>query len=269
MSAIVKNRVRGRPVQSVERTLRILEIMAEREYPMSLSEISNSLNLKISTVHRLLKTLIMNGFAQQDPYSGKYLLGIKTFSIGNTALYSQDIRSLVRPYLKELKMKYQETTNLAILDEGDVIYIDQVESEKMVKMLARLGSRAPSHSNAVGKVLLADLNELELDRLLKVKTLRGFTENAITVSLLLKKELEKVRRQGYALDMEETEQGICCAAAAIFNHQGKAAAAIGISGPSSRISKEYLEKELAEAVKSVALEISLKLGYSTKKRKGE
>jgi len=253
-----------KPVQSVERTLRILELMAEKGNPMTLSEISNKLGLKISTTHRLLKTLIMKGFAEQDPYTGKYQLGIKTFRIGNTALYTLDIRSVARPYLKALKEKYKETTNLAVLDQGDVVYIDQVESEKMVKMIARLGSRGSSHSNAVGKVLLAHLSDLELERFLKQKKLDRYTPRYITTAEALKKELEKVRIQGYAIDLEETEEGICCVASAIWNHQGKAVAAIGISGPNSRINLNYIDKELAPAVKNTAEEISLKLGYQGK-----
>ncbi len=108
--------------------------MANYGRPMTLSEISGNLNLKISTAHRLLKILIIRGFADQDPNTGKYQLGIKTFRIGNTALYSLDIRSVARPYLKELVRTCSETVNLAVLDNGYVVYIDQVESEKMIKI---------------------------------------------------------------------------------------------------------------------------------------
>jgi DNA-binding IclR family transcriptional regulator len=259
---VVKNQAREGMVQSVERTLRILEIMAEWGFPMSLSEISNNLDLKISTAHRLLKTLILKGFAQQDPYSGKYLLGIKTFSIGNKALYTLDIRNVSRPYLKRLEARYQETANLAILDDGDVIYIDQVESEKMIKMIAKLGSKAPAYSNAVGKILLATLSNPELESFLRERKLERYTVNTITSGKLLKKELEKIRKQGYALDMEETEEGIRCVAAPIYNHFGKTIAALGISGPSTRIGRDYLEGELAGAVKKAALEISFKMGFT-------
>lgn len=260
MAQLVKNHLREKPVQSVERTLRILELMAEHGQPLTLSEISNDLNLKISTVHRLLKTLIICGFAQQDSYSGKYLLGIKNFNIGYTALYSLDIRNLARPFLHKLVAKYHETASIGILDQGDLIYIDQVESEKMVKMLARLGSRLPAHAHAMGKVLLAALSEAELEAFLKNRKLEKFTEKTITSPEQLKKELYIIRRQSYALDLEETEVGIRCVAAAIYNHLGNATAALGISAPSSRISAEYLH-ELAAAVKQTARDISVRLGY--------
>ncbi len=261
MTSLVKTHVREKPVQSVERTLRILELMADRGQPLALSDISSNLNLKISTAHRLLKSLIICGFAQQDSYTGKYLLGIKTFTIGNMALYSLDIRNIARPSLMQLVRAYQETASIGILDEGDLIYIDQVESEKMVKMLSRLGSRLPAHSHAVGKVLLAALGDTEIDAFLARKKLCKFTENTITAPQQLKRELLTIRRQSFALDMEETELGIRCVAAAIYNHLGRATAAVGISAPSGRISTAYLA-ELSGAVRKTASEISLKLGYA-------
>jgi len=260
MIEMTKGHAREKPVQSVERTLRILEVLAEWGHPMSLSEISSYLDLKNSTTHRLLKTLIMRGFAQQDPHSGKYKLGIKTFSIGNTALYTLDIRTIARAYLNSLAENYGETANLAILDGWDVIYIDQVESEKMVKTIAKLGSRCPTHCSAAGKALLSNFQEKELDSYFLESNLEKFTENTIVSPDLLKEELRKVKKQGYALDLEETEEGIRCVAATIYNHAGRPAAAIGISGPSNRISLDCLKKELAGAVVETAREISLMMG---------
>ncbi len=248
-------------VQSVERTLRIIEIMADRGQPMTLSEITSVVGLKISTVHRLLKTLIIRGFAMQDPYTGKYQLGIKTFHVGNNALYALDIRVIARPYLKKLAEISYETVNLAILDQGYVVYIDQVESDRMVRMVANLGSRVPSHSNAVGKVLLNSLSEIELERFLNFTTLEKFTPNTLTSPEKIKNVLKQVKQKGYALDLEETEVGIRCAAAPIFNHKGKLCSAIGISGPASRISVSFLKGELALYVKETAMEVSSELGF--------
>ncbi len=260
MVEMTKRYAREKPVQSVERTLRILEALAEWGHPMSLSEISSRLDLKNSTTHRLLRTLILRGFAQQDPNSGKYKLGIKTFSIGNTALYTLDIRTVARTFLKELVFNYQETANLAILDGWNVIYIDQVESEKMVKTTAKLGSRCPSHCSAVGKVVLASFPQKELELYFKECTMERFTSNTIVSPDLLKDELRNVKEKGFALDLEETEEGIRCVAAPIFDHTGSTAAAIGISGPSNRINLSYLKGELAKAVTETAREISFMLG---------
>ncbi len=248
-------------VQSVERTLRIIEIMADKGKPMTLTEITSVVGLKISTVHRLLKTLIIRGFAMQDPYTGKYQLGIKTFHVGNNALYALDIRVIAKPYLKKLAENSYETVNLAILDQGYVVYIDQIESDRTVKMVANLGNKIPSHSSAVGKVLLNSLSEIELEGFLKFTNLEKLTPYTITSPHQLRNELKRVKQAGYALDLEETEVGIRCAAGPIYNHDGRICAAIGISGPSTRISVSVLKDELALTVREVAMEVSFKLGF--------
>ena len=254
------SKYREKTVQSVDRTLSILEMLAEQSRPMSLSEISNNLNLKLSTVHRLLKTLIIKGFADQDPYTGKYKLGIKTFKLSNTALYALDIRSMARPYLKDLVSACNETANMAVLDNGNVVYIDQVESGKTIKMLANLGSRVPPYCNAVGKALLAGLSELELERYLKVVKLEKYTDRTITAPNKLREELKQVKKNGYALDFEETEEGIRCVAAPVYNYKQNIIAAISISGPSTRVNVKKLE-DFKERVKSAAMDLSIKIGY--------
>ena len=117
------------------------------------------------------------------------------------ALYSLDIRSVARPFLSQLVAEYKETAIIGILDQGDLVYIDQVESEKMVKMLNRLGSRLPAHSHAVGKALLATLDDSELAGFFDYKKLERFTENTITAPQQLKRELLTIRRQSYAILM--------------------------------------------------------------------
>ncbi len=247
-------------VQSVDRTLSILEAMADEGRPMTLSEISNKLSLNISTVHRLLKTLINRDFACQDINTGKYQLGTKTFRIGNAALYSLDIRTVARPYLKKAAEICGETVNMAILDSGYVLYIDQVESKKMVKMVASLGRRAPAHCNAVGKVLLAGLGEHELERFFKTIKLDKYTDKTITAPLKLRQELKEIRKKGYAYDLEEMETGIRCVAAPVRNFQGEVFAAIGISAPKIRISMKNTEY-FGEIVQKIAADISAEMGY--------
>ncbi len=264
---IMKSYPREKPVQSVERTLRILETLAEWGDPMNLSEISSHLNLTNSTTHRLLRTLIMRGFAQQDPLSGKYKLGIKTFSIGNTALYMLDIRTVARAYLHLLAKEHQETSSLAILDNWDVVYIDQVEPEKMVRSTVRLGSRAPAHCSAAGKALLAVLQEEELETFFKNCELERYTSNTIVTAGDFREELLKAGRLGFALDLEETEDGIRSVAAPVFNHDGSPVAALGVSGPSSRISLKSLKGKLAAAVVDAAQEVSILLGCKSFSRR--
>ncbi len=263
MGETVKSHVTEKVVQSVERTLRIMEFMASRGSPMSLGEISSNLDLKLSTAHRLLKTLILKGFAEQDITTGKYKLGIKTFLIGNTALYNLDIRAVARPFLEKLVETFNETANLAVLDQLDVIYIDQIESQKMVKMLARLGSKIPAYTNAVGKVLLAGLSSSELTTYFKNNQFQLLTKKTVISFEQFKKELETIKKQGYALDLEETDEGITCAASAIYNHMGRVIAALGVSGPSHRMRIYFEKKDLINSLKEAANGISFKLGYQS------
>ncbi|MEW5953204.1 MAG: IclR family transcriptional regulator [Bacillota bacterium] len=251
---------RVKTVQAVDRSLAILEALARHGGPVSLTVLSNKLGLNISTVHRLLNTLIVAGFVEQEPNQGRYRLGLKAFEVGNAALYNLDIRSIAKPYLKELVDKCNETANLSILDRGDVVYIDQVESSNIVKMFAKPGTRGPSYCTGSGKVMLAFLTPHELDKTMREIKFFKHTENTITDPRQLKKELEKIHQQGYSVDQGELEEGVQCVAAPIRNHEGKCIAAVSISGPASRITGFSLA-ELIRIVTHAANRVSLQLGF--------
>lgn len=254
------NERRVKTVQAVDRSLAILEALARHGGPVSLTVLSNKLGLNISTVHRLLNTLIVAGFVEQEPNQGRYRLGLKAFEVGNAALYNLDIRSIAKPYLKELVDKCNETANLSILDRGDVVYIDQVESSNIVKMFAKPGTRGPSYCTGSGKVMLAYLPPFELEKTLREIKFLKHTENTITDPAILKKELEKIRQEGLAMDMGELEEGVQCVAAPIRNHEGKCIAAMSISGPTSRITG-FSVAELIKIVTYAANRVSLQLGF--------
>ncbi|HHX77536.1 MAG TPA: IclR family transcriptional regulator [Firmicutes bacterium] len=252
-------------VQSVERALSLLNLLAKEETAMRLSAISKETGLNISTVHRLLNTLIVYGFVEQEPQTGRYRLGIKCFEIGNKALYTLDIRSIAKPYLKRMVEKSNETANLVILVEGEVVYIDQVETHNIIKMFARPGTRGPSYCTGVGKVLLASLSEHEINRLAKGFNFYKYTDKTITDIDNLKKELAKIKEQGYSLDLGELEDDVRCVAAPIIDHEGKTIAAISLSGPYSRMPDKYLLEELVPLVKDTAGDISSHLGWNIKR----
>lgn len=257
----MKNDKKGHRVQSVERALLLLEILSEIGEPTTLSELSEKANLNISTVHRLLHTLMANHFVEQDLNSGKYRLGLRLFEIGSKALYSLDIRQVAKPHLQNMVHQCNETANMAILDKGEVVYIEQVESQNTIKMFARIGSRGPAHCTAAGKALLAYQEMPELERILSNKGLPRFTENTITDPEKLKEELGKIREQGYSLDLEEMDEGVNCIAAPIMNHEGKVVAAVSISGLASRMHRKALEEIYREYLKEAAHRISQDLGY--------
>lgn len=255
------NERKTKTVQSVDRSLAILEALARHREPIALTVLSVKLGLNISTVHRLLNTLIVAGFVEQEPNQGHYRLGLKTFEIGNAALYNLDIRSIAKPYLKELVDRCSETVNLSVLNRGEVVYIDQVESPNIVKMFAKPGTRGPAYCTASGKVLLAALPPGDLNKIVKENKFYKYTDRTVTDPELLKKELAKVKQRNYAIDLGELEEGVQCVAAPIRNHEGKTIAAISVSGPAVRISQGFPQAELIKLIIEAANRISLQLGF--------
>ncbi len=255
---------KGKNVQSLERALSLIEHMAEAGRPVTISELSEKVGLKISTVHRLLNTLLNRGYVEQDRETSKYQLGLKLLEVANNIFSYTDIRTITRPFLAELVDRCNETANLAVLDGTEIVYIDQIESQNyiIVKMFAQVGNRGPVHCTASGKTLLAYLAEKELDRIFSRIELKQFTGQTITEPEKLKKELEQVRKQGYALDWGEMEEHVRCIAAPIFNYENKAVASIGVSGPDTRITNEYIKKELASTVTDIAARASIRMGYN-------
>jgi len=250
-------------VQAVSRALAILEALAREGGALALTDLAHRVGLKLTTVHRLLSTLMVHGFAEQDQTTMRYRLGLKAFEIGNAALSAMDIRSIARPYLKELVERLNETANLAILDKGEVVYIDQLESTNIVivKMFARVGSRGPAHCTGSGKALLAGLTDDELKATLPRMNLKPFTDRTLTDPRKLLAEIERIRVQGYALDDGERDEGVCCVAATIRNFEGRALAAISASAPTARMQEDMIGERVIPVVKEVAASISARLGY--------
>lgn len=249
-------------VQAVERALKILIVLAEAGTPLTLTQIRDKTDLNISTAHRLLHTLMNDGFIGQDKETGKYMLGLRTFEVGHAALYSMDIRTTARPFLQGLVDRCNETTNLAILDQDEVVYIDQIESLNMIKIFARVGSRGPAHCTGAGKALLAQLSDRELDRFLQhMLPLQSFTDFTICEPHKLKQEMMQIRKNGYALDNGELEGGVRCVAVPVWDFENKAIAAISVSGPDNRLTDAFIQERLIPEVMAAAAKISERLGY--------
>lgn len=250
-------------VQAVARALLILESLAKIGVPIGLTELTHQVGLKLTTVHRLLTTLMQSGFAEQEPQTMRYRLGLKAFEVGNAALYAMDVRAIARPFLKELVETLNETTNLAILDKGEVVYIDQVESTNIViaRMFARVGSRGPAHCTGSGKVLLSGLTDEELLTLLSEIPLARFTDSTITDPDTLVAEIKRIRLIGMAIDRGERDEGVCCIAAPVKNFEGRTVAAISISGPAARMESGDTIERFTHVVRGVAERISARLGF--------
>lgn len=249
-------------VQSVERVLSILEYLAEEKRSCGITEIGNAVNLHKSTVHRLLKTLMNKGYIEKEIDSDKYLLGTKVLFLASAVLDRMDVRNIARAYIEKLSEKVNEVIHLSILDGDEAVYIDKVEGVRhgSVRMNSQIGKRVPLYCTAMGKILISKFNNEEIINMLKNKEMKKHTNNTITNINDFIKEIISVRKNGYAVDEMEYEEGIRCIAAPIYDRKGDITAAISVSGPVFYITEEklpHIKKELLNTAK----EISKQLGY--------
>jgi len=247
-------------IQSVVRGFKILDSIAGAEEEIGAQQISTMVGLHISTVFRFLQTLVQNGAVEQNPETGKYRLGLKLLAWGTQVLRQMDLRRDAIALLRELGEKTRETVHMSVYDCDAAIYIEKIEGPTPLRGFSEIGKGAPLHCTGLGKVLMAALTEKELNELLKRYPLRSFTPNTITQAGSMKKELERIRAQGYATDNEEHEPGIRCVAAPIRNHTGKVIASISIAGRTTSVTPARVP-ELIRTVQEAAQKISARLGY--------
>ncbi|WP_161881001.1 IclR family transcriptional regulator [Deinococcus alpinitundrae] len=238
-------------VQSVERALDIVNTIVAANKSLSIAELSQAMNLAPSTIHRILQTLTVKNYVFQDPQTKRYDIGPEIVDISSALHLRYDLVRRVRPYLQELVELTGETAHIAQLYGTSAMYLSQVEPFSMVRMFTTPGSIAPLHCSDVGKVFLADLPPARLDEIIRKSGLPARTPHTITDEDALLMELRRVREQGYALDDEEREVGVRCLSAGVFNGAGKVIAAIGVAGPTSRLSRVRVP-EVSQAVMGMA-----------------
>ncbi|RBW71121.1 IclR family transcriptional regulator [Bacillus taeanensis] len=246
-------------VQSVDRALEILIILQEYPNGLGVTELSHRLDVSKSTAHRLLMSLYTKGFVKQDKQNEKYLLGLKLIELGETVSQSLDVRKVASPFLHKLSEETGETVHLVIMEENEIVYIDKIESSATIRMYSKIGKRAPIHCTGVGKAMLAFKSQQEIDNFIKHQTFPAYTEKTITSPQEFKKHLNQIHIQGFAIDDEEHELGIKCAAAPIVNSRGEVIAGVSVSSPIMRMTEERLVDFTNKIVKTAA-EISRALG---------
>lgn len=247
-------------IQSVARALTIIDTMAEAGGELALNEISGRLGLAKTTVHGLISTLKVFGYVQQSSFNGKYRLGVRLFEVGNIVSNGWEVRVVAVPYIQKLVEEMGETVHLAMLDKQEVLYIDKRESSGSLRIVSQVGMRLPAHCTGVGKVLMAHLAPEERRQIVELKGLQRYTRNTITDPAALEAELERVKKQGYAVDNEEIMDSLRCVAAPIRDQGGNVVSAVSISGPISRMQGARFQKALDLCV-ATAHEISADLGY--------
>lgn len=237
-------------VQSVERALEILEFLSRSGGDLGVSEIGEATDLAVGTVHRLLGTLAAQGYVRRDERTRRYDLGFKALMMAIAA--RERIGPLALPFLEELMQMSQETANLAMLEGNSAVYIEQAfPPTRVLRIFTEPGNRVPLHSCGTGKILLAYQSPRLVDFVIDRTGLPQQTVSTITDPYQLKAELEKIREDGYAVDLEEQEEGVRCLAAPVFGPDGEVFAAMSISGPASRLKKGRLD-ELVPDIKRVS-----------------
>jgi DNA-binding IclR family transcriptional regulator len=248
------------PSTGVNRALAILDNVSSRQGGMTNSEISRKLKIPKSSASYILRALEDGGYLRRDVESGKYKLGLKLLSLRHSALAELDIREIAIPVMRQLVESSGRTAHLAILDRGEAVYIERVEAPGFIKMDTWIGRRMDLHSTGVGKALLAFQSPEDVEALIGKRGLSKHTARTITVPAKLLKELERARDLGYAIDDEENSLGVCCAAAPIFDANGRVEASVGLTGTVSTMDKSS-QQRVVELVKDAARRISIQLGF--------
>jgi len=243
-------------IQSLARGLKILDLLGMSQEGASSTELAEILGVDKGSASRLVPTLDKHGFAEKDHFSRRYILGPQVVTLSRSLLSRLPLRKAAKPFLQRLMERTRECAHLAILAQGNALYIDQVESPATLRVNVQVGQMAPLHCTALGKILLA-FDDADFP-----PTLEPFTPNTITDPDVLRKHLDDIRQQGFAVDNEEFDPGVRCIAVPVYDIRNKVVGAMGISGPATRITPERLP-ELTAIVVEIGKELS---GHMTSAR---
>lgn len=242
-------------ITSVEKALKIIELISQSENGLTNTEISALTKQGVSATYHLLNTLKLAGYVRQDEKSKRFFIGYSLLRVAKASENQFSLANISEEYLKELTEKSNETSNLVVLEGSNIEYIAQYECSQLLKMFTQIGAKIPYSCTGGGKAIAAFLPEKELSSLLGKTVFTRYTENSCLSAAELKSALNEVRVKGFALDKEEREIGVTCVAAPVFNEKNYPVAAVSISGPTARLKEKGIDF-LSEAVIDAARKIS-------------
>ncbi|MBX6383352.1 MAG: IclR family transcriptional regulator [Microbispora sp.] len=245
-------------MQSVDRAISIMEILAERG-EAGVTEIAAEIDVHKSTAFRLLGALESRGLVEQAEDRGKYRLGFGLVRLAGSVSTRMDVTQQSRPVCHRLAEEIGETVNIAVLRSHYAVNLDQVRGPAAVTTYNWVGQLTPLHATSSGKVLLAYVDRQRRADLLRAAGLQRYTPNTVTSVEALERELAQVRERGYAMSLEELEEGLNALAAPVRSFRGEVVAAVSASGPAYRFSEERM-REVAPILVEGAAEISRRLG---------
>lgn len=244
-------------IQVIERLAHLLDAIAKHDDPVSLKILSADTGLHPSTAFRILASLVEQGFVERTD-RGTYGLGVKLMQLGSRVSARVDIRKIALPLMEKLRDELGETVNLTVREEDEVVYIERSVAKRMIKVEQVIGSRAPLHVTAVGKLMLGELGEAACRSYAQRSKLPAYTSNTFSKITNLIKECNHCIKLGYALDNEEAELGVGCIGTLIRDASGKVIAGLSVSAPIERRRDEWIQK-----IMQAGLQLSAQLGYRT------
>jgi IclR family KDG regulon transcriptional repressor len=250
----------------VARAFSVLDRLS-RDPSLSLEQLSRDVRLAKATAYRFLVTLQSLGYVRRDEHD-RWTMTLKLFNTGSRALDHLDLHAAARPVAEELAEHLGETVHMGVLEGDAAVYVLKIESKHTIRMFSRVGRRIPLHCTAIGKVLLANAGAEERAAALRTMRLVAQTPRTLTSRVALEAELDKVRRQGFALDDQEHEHGIRCIGAPVFGHDGAVAAALSASWPTFRFPADAIGLA-TRAVREAADRVSSILGHPGSSQKME
>jgi DNA-binding IclR family transcriptional regulator len=246
-------------LSSVAAAVRVLKCFSEVEPEIGISSLAKRLSLAKSTVHRLAVTLTSEGLLEQSPETGRYRLGINLFVMGALVRRRLDVSNMAQPFLNVLREQTGETIHLAVMNETNVLYLYNLESRQAIRMKSYIGTIKPAFCTCEGRAIVAFGGPELMNKVLNAPLIAR-TPGTQTDSAQLMKMFAEIRSYGYAIDDEESEQGMRGISAPLRDITGQVVAAIGIGGPSQRLTLKKL-RGLAPVLLSTAEAISSQLGY--------
>lgn len=242
---------------AVRRALAIIGVFSYADPILGVSEIGRRLGLPKTTAHRLLSTLVAEGWVEKTTH-GRYRLSLRVYEIGQQAVQSHGLRQVGHAPLERLHNATGEMAHLAVLSGADVLYVDRLESPQLMKLLSRFGRRSAAHATSSGKCLLAYGTPADVDVVVK-GGLPRLAPRTITTKAALMQALAKTRKEGYAVSIDESAPDIVSVGAPIFGRMGACVAAVSVAGPSLRMPPESLDRFVRHVVRAAA-DISRGLG---------
>lgn len=239
-----------------------MEFLAEQSEPLRLQDLSRALSMPQPTALRYMNTLVNQGYTYKDEQTLRYTLTWKVCRLSHRVTLHTGPRDIAAPFLRNLSQAFQCSACLVTQQNGELLYLDIADNAaRAASSLQRIGKKAPIHTTGSGKVLLAGMTDLQVERLAERQGLDRFTKNTITQVPALLKEVVRIREMGYALDDEECEEGIRCVAAPLYDYTDGLVAAISVFGPVDVFTDEKIEQDIVPALAEAAGQISARMGH--------